>query len=225
MMKSRLPLAQEAISKMEDIIQYDRGAKCYMMPEYKYFVWKLLSKGIKQGNVLDIGTGSGLLAIELAKSTKDRSINITALDISSNMIKKAVENAREADVANRIKFVIGTAADLPFPNEYFDAVISYASLHHWLDPVAVFNEVARVIKKDGIVIIRDNRRVYQDLLWKCIIWMISRLMNKRHRENWPKAILASYTIPEIKTILSQTGLKHCKIGSDFVFIDLCIETE
>src|SRR4030042_756332 len=222
-MKQRIPLPQEPIAEMDAVIQYDKGAKYYIMPEYKYFVWKILRKGITAGRVLDIGTGSGLLAIELAKISKRDSFDITAIDISENMLKKARQNARAYHVEDKVKFLHGTASALPFPDKSFDLVISYASLHHWFDPVAVFNEIARVTTETGCIIVRDNKRVYQNPFWKCGKWLISRFMNKRHRENWPKAILASYTIPEIKELVSKSQLKNCRVSSDFVFIDLCIE--
>jgi len=222
-MGKRIPLPQEPIAEMDGVSQYDKGAKCYMMPEYKYFVWKILRKGIRGGMVLDIGTGSGLLAIELAK-VKGCNFDITGIDISENMIRKARANAEQAGVEDKIRFLVSTAAALPFIDNSFDMVLSYASLHHWFEPVAVFNEVERVTNETGSAIIRDNKRVYQNLLWKPIIWFISRFMSKRHRENWPKAIWASYTIPEVQEILSQTCLKDYQVGSDFVFIDLCVES-
>ena len=223
-MGKRIPLPQEPIASMDDVIQYDRGAKCYILPEYKYFVWKILRKGIRGGKVLDMGTGSGLLAIELAKA-KGCHFDITAVDISENMIKRAVDNARQAGVEDKVRFMVSTAAALPFPDNSFDLVMSYASLHHWLEPVTVFNEVERVVKKSGSFIIRDNKRFYQNPLWKAVIWFISRFMNKRHRENWPKAILASYTIPEVKEMLKRSQLRDCRVTSDFVYIiDLCIES-
>ncbi len=222
-MGKRIPLPQEPIADVDAVIQYDKGAKCYILPEYKYFAWKIRRRGIRSGRVLDIGTGSGRLAIELGNMNGCH-FDITAIDISENMIRKAVENASQAGVEDRIRFLVGTAAALPFPDDSFDLVISYASLHHWLEPVAVFNEVERVVKESGGVIIRDNKRVYQNPFWKSVIWFISRFMNKRHRENWPKAILASYTIPEIKQILSRSKLRDSRVSSDFVFIDLCIES-
>jgi len=223
-MGKRIPLPQEPIASMDDVIQYDRGAKCYILPEYKYFVWKILRKGIRGGKVLDMGTGSGLLAIELAKA-KGCHFDITAVDISENMIKIAVDNAKQAGVEDKVRFMVSTAAALPFPDNSFDLVMSYASLHHWLEPVTVFNEVERVVKKSGSFIIRDNKRFYQNPLWKAVIWFISRFMNKRHRENWPKAILASYTIPEVKEMLKRSQLRDCRVTSDFVYIiDLCIES-
>jgi ubiquinone/menaquinone biosynthesis C-methylase UbiE len=223
-MGERIPLPEEPITDIDAVIQYDKGAKYYMMPEYKYFVWKILRRGIRGGRVLDIGTGSGLLAIELAK-VKNSRFDIVALDISESMIRKARENARRAGVENKIRFLVSTAEAIPFADSSFDLVISYASLHHWLKPVTVFDEVARVTKEAGHSIIRDNKRVYQNPVWRAIIWFISRFMNKRHRENWPKAILASYTIAEVHEILSRSRLKDYRISSDFVFIDLCVESK
>jgi ubiquinone/menaquinone biosynthesis C-methylase UbiE len=222
-MRGRVPLPEEPIADMDAVIQYDRGAKLYMMPEYKYFVGKVLKKGMRSGRVLDIGTGSGLLAIKLAKA-KNCNFEIVAVDISENMILKAKENARRAGVADKIKFMVATASALPFADNSFDIVISYASLHHWFEPVTVLNEVSRVTGENGSAVIRDNKRVYQNPVWKAVIWLMTRFMNRRHRENWPKAILASYTVPEVREMLSRSRLNNFRVKSDFVFIDLCIES-
>jgi len=222
-MGKRIPLPQEPIADKEAVEQYDKGAKCYMVPEYKYFVRKILSRGSKRGKVLDIGTGSGLLAIGLS-GAKGNDFDITAIDISPNMLEKAKENATQAGQVDRIKFLMANGATLPFHDNTFDLVISYASLHHWLEPVSIFNEIERVTKGSGRIIIRDNKRVYQNPFLKFGIWLTSRFTNKKHREIWYKAISASYTIPEVREILSRSRLRDCRISSDFVKIDLCIES-
>lgn len=220
---SRIPLPQEPIAEMDAVIQYDKGAKYYMMPEYKYFVHKILSRGIRSGRVLDIGTGSGLLAIELANA-RGCHFDITALDISPNMIKKGKDNTTRLKNGSRIEYIVSTAAALPFADGSFDLVMSYASLHHWRAPVTVFDEIARVTKVNGLVMIRDNKRVYHYPLWRAAIWCMCRFMNKRHRENWPKVIESSYTIPEMHDIVSRSQLTDYRISSDFVQIDLCVES-
>jgi ubiquinone/menaquinone biosynthesis C-methylase UbiE len=222
MMVKRAPLTREPISGTDAVAQYDKGARLYMLPEYKYFVWKILRRGIRSGRVLDIGTGSGRLAIELAKA-KGCNFEIIGLDVSENMLSKARENARQEKVEGKIQFVLANASTLPFPDSYFDLVISYASLHHWFMPVKVFNETRRVATDNGCIIIRDNKRVYGNPFWEAFIWSISRFMNKRHRDNWPQAIMASYTLPEVKDLLKQTELKNYRVTSDFIFFDLSIE--
>jgi ubiquinone/menaquinone biosynthesis C-methylase UbiE len=220
-MIERIPLAHEPIAEVAAVAQYDKGARLYMLPEYKYFVWKIIRRGIKGGRVLDIGTGSGRLAIALAKSGGD--FQITGLDVSENMLQKARENARRSGTGDKIRFVLANADAMPFPDGSFDLVISYASLHHWARPGLVFKEAQRVAGPGGAVIIRDNRRVYGNPFWEAFIWMLRRFMNKRHRDNWPKAILASYTIPEVRTILEEAGLTGYQVATDFIRFDLCAE--
>lgn len=218
----RIPLLQEPIAGTDTVEQYDRGAKRYMAPEYKYSVRKILSRGIRQGRVLDIGSGSGLLALELS-AARGSDFEITAIDVSTDMLFKAKENTLRAGQEDKMEFLVSTGAALPFPDNTFDLVISYASLHHWLDPVAVLNEAGRVVKETGRIIIRDNKRVHQNSFWGFVVWTVSRFMNRRHRERWYKAILASYTVPEVEEILRRSRLGGYSIGSDFVQLDLCIE--
>jgi ubiquinone/menaquinone biosynthesis C-methylase UbiE len=222
-MPQRIPLAQEPIAEMEAVIQYDKGARLYILPEYKYFVWKILRRGIRGGRVLDIGTGSGRLAIELAKA-RGCDFSIVGLDVSENMLKRARENAAKAGVDKKIAFVLGNASALPFCGGSFDLVISYASLHHWFHPVKVFNEAQRVAGERGCVIIRDNQRVNDNPFWGAFIWTLSRFMNKRHRENWPGVIKASYTLKELQAMLPQTALADYRISTDFIKFDVCVET-
>ncbi|MBN1188193.1 MAG: class I SAM-dependent methyltransferase [Dehalococcoidales bacterium] len=222
-MQKRIPLVREPISEMDAVIQYDKGARLYMLPEYKYFVWKILRSGLSKGRVLDLGTGSGRLAIELARA-RGCDFDITGLDVSENMLIRARENARKAGVEKRISFVLGNASFLPFADRSFDLVMSYASLHHWFDPVRVFNESYRVAGPQGRVIIRDNQRVNDNPFWAAFIWTLSRFMNKRHRENWPGVIRSSYTIRELQNMMRKTTLKNYRISTDFIKFDVCVET-
>lgn len=222
-MVERIPLEKEPLDGKNAVRQYDNGARYYMLPEYKYFVHKILRRGIRNGRILDVGTGSGRLAIELAKSRRT-DFHITGLDISEDMLTLARENARKAGVENRIEFILGNAADMPFPDSSFDLIMSYASLHHWTRPEDVFTECQRVAGRNGIIMVRDNRRVYGNPFWEAFIWSLRLFMNKRHRDNWPGVIRSSYTIPEIEIIVEKSGLKNYRIIKDFITFDLCVET-
>ncbi len=147
-MVERIPLQYEPIKGTHAVNQYDKGARYYMMPEYKYFAWKILRRGIRRGKVLDIGTGSGRLAIELAK-VKNSNFKITAIDVSNDMLELARENAARAGVADKIDFILANADAIPFPDGSFDLVMSYASLHHWFHPEKVFREARRVAGDRG----------------------------------------------------------------------------
>lgn len=220
----RVPLEKEPLDGKDAVVQYDKGARYYMAPEYWYFVRKILKRGIRRGRVLDIGTGSGRLAMELARA-RNTDFHITGLDISKDMLELAKQNITGAGLSDCIELVEGNADNLPFPDGSFDLVISYASLHHWVNPEKVFAEAQRVAGNKGVVIIRDNRRVYGNPFWEAFIWTLRLFMNKRHRDNWPGVIRSSYTMAEINDIVRKSGLKNYKTGKDFITFDLCVETK
>lgn len=117
--------------------------------------------GVQSGKVLDIGTGPGHLAIEIAKLNNQ--LEIVGLDLSPKMINIARKNAAAAKIGNpqkrtigaRVKFEVVDAHNLPYHDNSFDFVYSTFSLHHWRNRVKVLNECLRVVKNDGLVWIYD----------------------------------------------------------------------
>jgi ubiquinone/menaquinone biosynthesis C-methylase UbiE len=108
------------------------------------------------GEAADIGCGTGLLATELARQAPD--LHITGVDLAAEMLAQAQEHAAQMDVAGRVTFLLGNGNRLPFEDRALDLVVSTLSLHHWADPVGVFNEIARVLRPGGAFLIADLRR-------------------------------------------------------------------
>ncbi len=104
-------------------------------------------------DVLDIGAGPGILAVELAGLLP--SARITGLDIDPAMVERATGRATREGCAGRVSFVIGDAARLPFPDGSFDLVTSTFSVHHWADAPAGFAEIHRVLRPGGRAIVYD----------------------------------------------------------------------
>ena len=93
------------------------------------------------GTILDLGSGTGYLSIEIAKRAP--SLQVYGIDLSRQMIKIARRHARGVENA---QFKLGNAADLPFADNSIDLVISTGSLHHWKTPAKVFDECYRVLR-------------------------------------------------------------------------------
>lgn len=96
-------------------------------------------------SVLDVGCGGGQLLLELAK--RHPQWRLTGLDLSAGQIARAKKRAKAANV--KIDFVAGSALDLPFAADSFDAVISVASIKHWPNPSRGLAEIYRVLKPAG----------------------------------------------------------------------------
>jgi ubiquinone/menaquinone biosynthesis C-methylase UbiE len=103
--------------------------------------------------VLEIGPGPGGLAVELAR--RHAGLRLTGLDIDPAMVERAAVRARREALDERLAFVVGDVAALPFPDASFDLVTSSFSVHHWPDAAAGFAEIRRVLRPGGRVIVYD----------------------------------------------------------------------
>jgi len=104
--------------------------------------------GLRAGQrVLDVGCGTGTLAIMVAEAWRD--VEIIGVDPDEEMLRRARKKAEAAGV--RIEFKNGSATELPFSDGSFDRVTSTLMAHHL--PTAakeqMFAEVCRVLKPAG----------------------------------------------------------------------------
>ena len=111
----------------------------------------MLRERIPAGSrILDVACGAGFLTIAARKAGFDT----TGLDSSSFMIEEAARCAQEADVD--AEFALADAASMPFDDGSFGCVIIRNSLWAFFEPAKALREAARVLRKDGILIIIDN---------------------------------------------------------------------
>jgi len=200
----RVPFEHGVIESIEVAKSYDQMAKKTMMGTYKsmaHVVTKQL--GVTGGKALDVGTGSGLLAIELARRLPD--LEVIGLDLGEAMLTLAWENAERSGVSDRVSFERGDAEDMPFDDNAFDLVVSNATLHLVMDPVKMFDEVHRVLKADGKFFIASPRRSWLGLLpgWEFFT-----------------DVRASYTPKEVKDLLSQSKLQNWKVKDYFFWLSI-----
>jgi len=104
-----------------------------------------------KGTILDLGSGTGYLSIEIAR--KAPGLQVHGIDLSRQMVKIARRHARGV---NNAQFVFGNAAKLPFRDKSIDLVVSTGALHHWRAPRLVFDECYRVLKTGAEVWIYDG---------------------------------------------------------------------
>ena len=102
-------------------------------------------------SVLDVGCGTGTLAIAAAR----RGAVVHALDPSSELLARAGGKAKRARVS--VTFDVGTGESLPYTDDTFDVVLSSLVLHHLShdDLRASVQELRRVVKPSGRVFIAD----------------------------------------------------------------------
>src|SRR3990172_5437601 len=97
--------------------------------------------------VLDVATGTGLVARELARAN----VRVVGLDQSPGMVTRGLREVRECGLQDRILFTLGQAQALPFADESFDALTFTYLLRYVDDPGATRRELARVVRPGGVM--------------------------------------------------------------------------
>ena len=117
-------------------------------------------------NVLDVGTGRGLLLIGAAKKLttgKATGIDIwSERDLTNNSEINTTNNARAEGVADRVSVLSMNATKMSFPEESFDVVLSNLCIHNIevrAERKKACTEIARVLKKGGTGLICDFKHI------------------------------------------------------------------
>ncbi|MFP3154651.1 class I SAM-dependent methyltransferase [Lachnospiraceae bacterium ZAX-1] len=108
-------------------------------------MYRLMSSVLQKNmDVLEVATGTGLIATHIANSVK----SIMATDFSLGMIEKA----KKKPCPDNVRFMVEDATDLSFPDRTFDAVIISNALHIMPNPQMVLKNIKRVLKPEGLLI-------------------------------------------------------------------------
>ncbi len=123
--------------------------KMVMDPDYVPLIckWGRLQDNMK---ILDVGCGTGAFCFYLARGI--HKCDFFGIDIEDTFIKCANHQCRSQDTDNHFYFSVANALDIPFPDDCFDAVISYTALTNIPDSSKVMSEMTRVVKPDCYVI-------------------------------------------------------------------------
>lgn len=170
-------------------------------------------------NVLDIGCGNGLIVPFIL----EKRAFYFGLDISENLIEIAKGKYTKEIKNKKAKFVVGSAAELPFKNKEFDFVISFAVLHHIPSEKLrkrFFEEIKRVSKPSAKVKI---------IVWNLLSdWandrfnIVSQLAGKQSGDvvvPWKATedkiidrYVHQFSEEELLFLAKNTGFKNIKIG-------------
>jgi ubiquinone/menaquinone biosynthesis C-methylase UbiE len=133
-----------------DDVQTPRSGWRTALPsaEFVQFISYLEDSNVA-GRVLDLGCGGGRHSILLAQN----GFEAYGIDFAESAIEQATINAAGANLENPPNFEVGTALDLPYPDDYFDVVNDDGCLHH-IKPAewpAYIDNITKVLKTNGIL--------------------------------------------------------------------------
>ena len=102
--------------------------------------------------VLDVASGRGVTALVIAG---EHPVEVDGVDLSESNVAHATEAARQAGLAQRVRFHAGDAERLPFPDAVFDAVVCECAFCTFPDKATAASELVRVLRPGGRLAITD----------------------------------------------------------------------
>ncbi|MCX9009865.1 MAG: methyltransferase domain-containing protein [Candidatus Methanoperedens sp.] len=119
--------------------------------------------------VLDLGCGTATLTIMIKKTYPEA--EVVGLDIDPRILE--IARSKIADAGVDIKLDEGSAVELPYPDGYFDRVVSSLFIHHLAheDKIRAFEEIFRVLKPGGEFHVADFGKPHN-----AVMWLVSLLM-------------------------------------------------
>ncbi|KQX08983.1 bifunctional demethylmenaquinone methyltransferase/2-methoxy-6-polyprenyl-1,4-benzoquinol methylase UbiE [Flavobacterium sp. Root420] len=103
--------------------------------------------------ILDIATGTGDLAILMAQTKAKK---IIGLDISAGMLEVGKKKVEDKNLSNIIDLVLGDSENIPFEDNYFDAITVGFGVRNFENLEKGFSEILRVLKPGGVFVILET---------------------------------------------------------------------
>jgi len=179
------------------------AANPWRVPYFKQALVTHFPDGPAALRLLDVGCGGGLLAEEFDRI----GCQVTGIDLSHSSLQAAKTHASSSGA--QIRYLAGSAALLPFPDEHFDVVACADVLEHipnWPEAIA---EISRVLRPGGLFLFDTINRTIQS--WLMLIFGLQQFPLTRifppNTHLWKMFI----TPEELKTQLTHTGLIQIEI--------------
>jgi len=176
----------------------------------------------KPGKVLDLGCGTGDLAINVCRLGKGK-VSVVGIDYSLPMLQIARKKAAPSENCREISFIHGDVASLPFPDTSFNCVgISFAFRNlTYKNPLAKKHlaEVWRVLTAGGRYVIVETSQPGSKLIRRMFHWYLRWFVkhvsfwlsgNKEAYNYLAKSAAGFYSAEEVKDMLLAAGFREVR---------------
>lgn len=167
------------------------------------FVSDLLDCWDAAGTVLDVGTGTAQIPIELSR--RAASVQVVAVDAAQHMIELGRDNVRRAGLPDRIRVELCDAKRMPFADASFDAIISNSIVHHIPEPGSLLREIVRVAKLGGKIFVRDLARPADEATLRRLVTQYAGDANDHQQRMFAESLHAALTVEEVGERIAALG--------------------
>jgi ubiquinone/menaquinone biosynthesis C-methylase UbiE len=190
---------------MSDVMQFDQETSRRVETTYttadvveqRRIVREALA--LKPGeHVLDIGSGPGFLAVEMAAEVRPHG-QVSGVEPSASMLALAQQRRREPGSVP-VEFRTGEATALPYPDGSFDAITSTQVYEYVQDVPAALAQARRVLRPGGRLLILDTD--WDSIVWRCT----NRPLMRRILTAWDEHLTDPHLPQRLTGLLTDAGL-------------------
>jgi ubiquinone/menaquinone biosynthesis C-methylase UbiE len=159
-----------------------------------------------RGPILDVGTGTAQIPIELV--SRRRGHTLVAIDLAEAMLILAQTNVTTAGFQDQIELRRLNASQSGLPDAGFAAVISNSIIHHIPDPSGCFAEMVRVCRPGGGLFVRDLFRPSSKRELEELVATYAGEANPHQRQLFADSLHAALTVDEMRDLVSRLGFSR-----------------
>lgn len=167
------------------------------------------------GRILDVATGTGDVALEIARQTPD-SVRIVGVDFAREMVELGRDKVSHSPYAGRITLEVAPCEAIPFPDESFDSVTIAFGIRNVVDRLQGVREMRRVLKPGGRVVILEfstpRSKLFKSLYYFYflrVLPVIGGLFSKFSAYKYlPDSVLEFPPQEEFKALMEQAGFRN-----------------
>lgn len=197
------PEVMDSIEEVQDYNSMDHAeVNCV-------FVTDLLETGGVEGNVLDLGTGTALIPIELCR--RHGNCRVMAVDMAVNMLDLARYNIEADGMIERIQLAHVDAKVLPYEDGMFQVVMSNSIIHHIPDPLTVLREAVRVAAQGGLLFFRDLLRPPDEESVQQLVATYAGDENDHQRQMFENSLRAALTVEEMRELVGRLNFSSASV--------------
>ena len=193
-------LEPEVMDSVEEARDYDAMDHSEVN---RIFVDEFLAAAGEARDILDLGTGTAQIPIELCRRCHD--CRVMAVDASVSMLDIARGNIDVAGAMEQIQLQRVDAKAMEFSDDMFDAVMSNSIIHHIPEPRVCLQEAIRVTRPGGLLFFRDLLRPSSE-------WELKSLVDKYTGDEiddaqrmFGESLHAALSLDEIRNLLESLG--------------------
>ncbi|MGD9648882.1 MAG: class I SAM-dependent methyltransferase [Pirellulales bacterium] len=153
--------------------------------------------------VLDLGTGTALIPIELCRSASG--VCVWAVDAAASMLELARQRVQQAGYGDRIQLELADAKRLPYADGRFGVVMSNSIIHHLPEPALALAEAVRVTAPGGLLFFRDLLRPADLATLEQLVATYTADADPQQRGLFADSLHAALSLDEVRELVAALG--------------------